>query len=152
MELGELSQAEAAIVITEDRLAIDVEGLAADVPTFEPGATHAGSDTLDDQRPFEFCDRTIDDHDDGSAECATGIDIFAERNELDAQATQFIEHFEIVPNRAGDTIARPYDNYIELAATSVDHELVEPGTAGFGTADAVSVFVDDLEAALLSKQ
>ena len=126
MEFGELAQAHPAVTITKNRLAIDVEGLATDVPAFEFRPTHAGSDAFDDQRSFQFGDRT-DDHDDGSAECSAGIDIFAERNELDAQATQFIEDFQIVSNRAGDAIARPDDNDIELAAASVDQELIEPG-------------------------
>ena len=55
-------------------------------------------------------------------------------------------------NRAGDAIARPDDNDIELAAASVDQELIQAGPLRPGAADAVSVFVDDLEAALLSKR
>ena len=151
MELGEFAQAHPAATIMKNRLAIDVEGLAADVPAFEFRPTHAGSDAFDYQRSFQLGD-CADDHDDGSAECATGIDIFAERNELDAEPTQFIEDFQIVSNRAGDAIARPDDNDIELAAASVDQELIQAGPLRPGAADAVSVFVDDLEAALLSKR
>ena len=111
------------VTITKNRLAIDVEGLATDVPAFEFGTAHPGADALDDQVAFEFCDRA-DDHDDGSAECSAGVDIFAERDELDAEATQFIEDFQIVSNRAGDAIARPDYDDVELAAASVSQKLI----------------------------
>ena len=128
MKLGEFAQAHSAVTIPKNRLAIDLERLAADMASFEFRAAHAGSDTFDDQRPFQFGDRA-DDDDDGTAQRSASIEVFAEADELDAKVIQLVEHFEIVPNGAGDAIARPYQDYIELAPTSIGHELVEPGTA-----------------------
>ena len=150
MEFGEFAQAESAVTIPKNRLAIDLERLAADVPAFELGAPHAGADTFDDQVAFEFGDRA-DDHDDGSAQRSAGVDIFAEADELDAEMTQFIEHFQIVLNRAGDAITGPDQDDIELAPASVGQKLVQSGPLRLGAADAVGVLMDDLEAALLSE-
>ena len=52
VSLGDLSQTLAELPITDDGLAIQIERLAADVATFEPGAPHAGADPLDDQIPL----------------------------------------------------------------------------------------------------
>ena len=148
MELGEFAQAHPAATIMKNRLAIDVEGLATDVPAFEFRPTHTGSDAFDYQRSFQFGDRA-DDHDDGSAECSAGIEVFAEADELDAEATQFIENFQVVPDGASDSVTGPdYDNF-ELAAPSVSQKLIQPGPLRLGAADFVGVLVNDLKAPLL---
>ena len=117
-----------AVTIPKNRLAIDVERLAADMPAFEFGTAHPGADAFDDQdRSSSAIAPMITTMARPSA--SAGIDIFAERDELDAEVTQFIEDFQIVSNRAGDAIARPDDNDIELAAASVGQELIEPGRA-----------------------
>ena len=148
MKLGEFAQAQSAVTIPKNRVAIDVERLAADVPAFEFGAAHPGADTLDDEVAFELRDRA-DDHDDSSAECSAGVDIFAERDELDAEATQFIEDFQIVPDRAGDTITGPDYDDVELATASVSQKLVQSRPLRLGAADFVSVLMNDLETPLL---
>ena len=63
---GDLSQALPAATILEDRLPVEIERPAADVPAFEACPPHAGTDPLDDQVAFQFRDRP-DDHHDGPA-------------------------------------------------------------------------------------
>jgi hypothetical protein len=46
---GDLPQALAATAIAEDGLAVKFEWLSSDMPAFEPGASHAGFYSLDDQ-------------------------------------------------------------------------------------------------------
>ncbi len=72
-----------------------VQWIAADVPAFEPGSAHAGAHSLDDQVAFELGDRT-DDDDDGPAQRAGRVDLFAEADELDIDAVQLVQDFEEV--------------------------------------------------------
>ena len=130
-----------------DGFTVEFERLAADVTAFEPGAPHAGADPLDDQVAFQFGDGADDDHD-GAAQRAAGVDLFAERDELDVEPVQLVQHFEEVFHRAGDPVRGPDQDHVELAAAGIPHQFVQPGPAGLHAADPVGVFVDDLVAAL----
>ena len=103
MRLGDLSDGLTAVPVVEVSIAIYIQRRSADAAAFETCAPHAGADTLDDQVAFEFRERS-DDHDDGTAQRAAGVDIFTERDELDVEPVQLVEHFEEVPHRAGDSI------------------------------------------------
>jgi hypothetical protein len=50
----------------EDSNPIDVERTTADMPAFQPGTTHAGAHSFDDEISLEFGDGP-DDDDDGSS-------------------------------------------------------------------------------------
>lgn len=63
MGVCDLSQAQAAALIAEDGIAIELERMTADVPAFEPGAPHAGAHPLDNEIAFEFGDRIDDGYD-----------------------------------------------------------------------------------------
>ena len=114
------------------------------------GATHAGTDPFDDQVTFQLGDRTEDDND-GAAQRAGRVDVFAEADELDAETAELVQHFQIMANRTGDAVPSPDHHHVKLAAASVCHELIEAGTLSFGAADPVSVFVNDLQPSLLGK-
>ena len=103
MRLGDLAQAVAAAAIPHDRRAVEFECWAADVTPFELGAPHAGADALDDQVAFELRDGA-DDDDDGSAQRAARIDLFAEAYELDSQMVEFIQNLQEVDYRPGDAV------------------------------------------------
>src|SRR5579864_9059655 len=135
------------LAISEDSGAIEFERPAADVAPFEAGAPPAGAHPLDDQVAFELRDGP-DDHHDGAAQRAAGVDLLAEADELDVEPVQFVQDFEEVPSRAGDAIAGPDQDHIEAAAAGVAHHVVETGPARPGAADPVGVLLDDLEAAL----
>ena len=127
---GDLPQALATTAITADCLTIHVDRLPTDVPAFQPGSPHAGTNTFDDQIAFELGDRA-DDHDDGPAQGAGRIDRFAEADELDVQAIELIEHFEQVLGRACDPIARPDQDDIELARRASRIRSPSPGRLAF---------------------
>jgi hypothetical protein len=57
------------------------------VPAFETSTPHAGADSFDDQVAFELGDGS-DDHDDGAAQRAARVDIFAEADELDVDPVE----------------------------------------------------------------
>jgi hypothetical protein len=92
--------------IAEDRIAVDVEWPAADMATFELGASHAGADALDNKVALQLGDRA-DDHDHGAAQRSAGIDVLTEGHELDLQMSEFVEDLEEVTDGAGDAIKRP---------------------------------------------
>ena len=95
MTTSDLTQAFATATIAEDGLPIDLDGLPSDVPAFQPGSSHAGTNPFNDQVAFELRDRA-DDHDDGPTQRAGRIDRFAEANELDVEPIKLVErnHFE----------------------------------------------------------
>jgi hypothetical protein len=80
--LCELAEALTALPIPEDGDAVEVQWLASDVLALELGPPHAGADPLDDETPLELGDDP-DDHDDRPAQRASGVDLFAEADELD---------------------------------------------------------------------
>ena len=145
--LRQLSQALTVLTIAKDGAAVEVQRLTPDVPTFEAGSAHAGADSLDDQVALQFRDRS-DDHHDSPAQRTAGVDLFAERDELDAEVVELIEDLEEVAGGAGDSIEGPDHEHIEAAMAGVAHQLVKTGAARLRAGDAVAVFLDDLEAAL----
>ena len=96
MALGDLTQALALATIAQDGGIVQRERSAADGPAFETGATHAGTHALDDQVALKFGDGA-DDHHDGPAQRAAGVDLLSERDELEVEPNELIEHFEQVP-------------------------------------------------------
>ena len=145
--LRQLAQALTVLTVAKDRAAVEIERLTSDVPAFEAGASHAGAHPLDDQVAFQFRDRSDDDHD-GPAQRAAGVDLFAERDELDAEMVEFVEDLEEVAGGAGDPVEGPDHDDIEAAVAGVAHQLVQTGPARLRAGDPVGVFLDDLEAAL----
>ena len=93
--------------------------ITADVLAFETGAPHAGAHPFDDQVALQLSDGADDDYD-GPAQRTAGVDLFPERDELDAYPVQVVEHLEEVTSGACDAIARP------------DQHDVEAGTAAIG--------------------
>ena len=98
---------------------VQFQWMAADVTAFEASAPHAGAHSLDDEVALKLSDGADDDYD-GSAQRAAGVDLFPERDELDAYPVQVVEHIEEVTSGACDAIARP------------DQHDVEAGTAAIG--------------------
>lgn len=88
---GQLAETLAALAIPEDGGAIEVERRPSDTLALEPGAAHAGAHSLDDQVAFQFSDRA-DNDDDGAAQRAASVDLFAERHELDVETVQLVEN------------------------------------------------------------
>jgi len=121
---GDLAQAHTELAIAKDSFAIDIERLAPDVSAFELGAPHAGAHPLDDQVTFEFSNDT-DDHDDGTAQRSSCVDLLAERDELDSESVQLVEHLQKVPGRAGDAIACPYQDDIETSSAGIAHQIIQ---------------------------
>src|SRR3974390_471693 len=128
-------------------MAIDLEPRPANTLAFQPGTPHAGAHSLDNQVAFELCDGA-DDGDHGPAQRAAGVDILAERDELDLQVIQLVQHFQQVFHRARQTIESPDQHHLELASPGIAHELVEARTPGLHPPDLVGVFLADLEAPL----
>jgi len=139
---GDLAEAPAVLAIPNDSRAIQIERWTADVLAFEPGASHAGADSLNDQAALELCDRA-DDDDDGPTQRTTGVDLLAEADELDVEPVELIQHFQEVTSRPSDAITRPDQDGIEPAAAGIGHHLIETRPPGFGAADPVCVFVND---------
>ena len=88
---GELAKAHAALPVPTDGYAIKFQRRASDVLTFKARPPHAGTDSLDDQAAFQFCDGS-DDHHYGAAQRAAGIDIFPEADILDPYSVELIKH------------------------------------------------------------
>ena len=103
MASSDLAKALSAAAIGTDRYVIESQWHATDVPVLEPGPAHTGFHPLNDQVAFEFSDRGDDDHD-GPAERPAGVDVFPEADELDVETVEFIEHFEVLLHRPGDSI------------------------------------------------
>jgi hypothetical protein len=104
VSLGDLGQAHCAVTVTENGGAVEVEWGATDMPAFQFGAAHTSSYAFDNKVTFQLGDGA-DDDDDGAAQRAAGVDVLSERNELDAEVVQLVEHFEEVTDRASDPIA-----------------------------------------------
>jgi len=145
--LGDLVQAHAAVAVSEHGGAIDIERMPADLAAFKPGPAHAGPDPFDDQVPLQLGDGA-DDHDDGAAERPAGVDVLAERDELDVEMVELIEDFDQVLHRPGQAVERPDQDNIEAAAAGVAEHLIEARAPSLGAADPVDVLLDDLQAAL----
>jgi len=146
---GDLAEAMSAIPFPEHRDPVDVDWPAANVAAFERGPAHAGPDSFDDEVPLQFGDRA-DDDDDGPAERTAGIEVLAEAHVFDVEAVEFVQHLEEVADGSSDPIRGPDQHHLETAASRVAQQLVEARPLGLGAGDAVGIFGDDLEAALVS--
>jgi hypothetical protein len=80
--LCQLTETVTSLTIPQDSAAIENKWLASDVAAFELGPPHAGPHSLDDQVALEFGDGA-DDDDNGPAQGTSGVDLFAEADELD---------------------------------------------------------------------
>jgi hypothetical protein len=94
---GYLAEAAPVLTAPNDGFTIEIMRLAADVTIFRFGAPHTGAHSFDDPIPFQ-CGDGADDDDDGAAELATGVDLFAEADELDLLPVEINEHFQKVPS------------------------------------------------------
>src|ERR1700756_5169085 len=112
MSCGDLADALPVLTIADDGCAIEIKRPASDVSTLELGAPHTGAHPLDDQVAFEFRDGADDDYD-GSAQRPSGIELFAEADELDVEPVEFVEDLEEVLHRPGDSIGCPHQDNIE---------------------------------------
>lgn len=144
---SQLPQALSLAAFTRDGFAIKVKRSASDVPAFETRSAHTGLDPLDDQAAFEFRDGTHDD-DDGPAQRAARIDLFAESDELDLQVIQLIENLQEMGYGPRDPVEGPDQHHIEPTAPCIAQQFVQARTFGLGAADRVGVFLCDLIAAL----
>jgi len=86
MQLCQLPEAEVASAIAKDGCVIEFERSATQAFPFELCAPHAGTDSLDDQGPFQLGDDG-NDHDDGPTQWASSVQILSKADELDVQAT-----------------------------------------------------------------
>ena len=103
MSLCDLTKALTLAAVALDGGIVEEQWLPSDVPAFEAGAPHAGAHPLDDQVSLKFSNGA-DDDDDGSAQRATNVDIFPERDILDIEPAEFVENVEEVFHRPGDSI------------------------------------------------
>ena len=103
MGLRDVGQAVAPIAVPEDSNPVDLERTPADMPALQPGPAHPGTYPFDDEVPLQLGDGA-DDDDDGPSQRATGIEVLPKTYELDLQMVEFIQHFEEVPDRAGDPV------------------------------------------------
>jgi hypothetical protein len=84
MAFCDLAQALALAAIALYPDVIQLERITADVAAFKTGASHAGAYPLDDKVTFQF-GNGADDDDDGPTQRTAGIDLLAERDELDIE-------------------------------------------------------------------
>jgi hypothetical protein len=128
MVLCDLAQALSAPAIAKDGFTIEIKRPAADVTTLEAGAPHAGTHPLDNKVAFQFRDRP-DDHHDGAAQGAAGVDLLAETDELDLEPVQLVQHFEEVLHRPCDPVRGPDQDHVEASPPCIPHQIVESGPA-----------------------
>ena|SRR6185437_6390376 len=76
VSFGDLPQAEAAGAIADNGWFVQGQRFAADMSALETRATHAGTDSLHDQRSFQLRDRDNDRHN-GLAQRTCGVDLLA---------------------------------------------------------------------------
>ena len=103
MALGDLPQTLAMLAVSLDGGMVQVQWSTAYVLTFEAGTRHAGTDPLDDEASLEFGDRA-DDYNDGAPQRTARVDILPERDVLDVEPVQFVEHIQKVLHRPGDPV------------------------------------------------
>ena len=96
---SQLTQALSAAAIAKHGIVIEIEWASSDMAAFEPGATHAGADPLDDQVALELGDGS-DNDDDSTAQRTAGVDLLAIADELDVEAVQLIEDLQTAKTSA----------------------------------------------------
>src|SRR4051812_13016762 len=93
---GDLLQRVAEVVtVVADLLGVDGDRRAADLAAIELGAAHAALDAFDDQSALELGNGT-DDRDQSFAHRSGGVDVLAQRDELDVHAMELVEQLEEV--------------------------------------------------------
>ena len=97
--LRQLAKALTLVAIAQDADAIEVEWLAPDGTAFELRPSHAGAHSLDDQVTFQLGNGS-DNHHHRTTQWAAGVDLFAERDELDVEAVQLVQSFKEVFDRS----------------------------------------------------
>jgi hypothetical protein len=102
----------------EHSYAIDLQRLAPDVPAFEPGTSHAGTDAFDDQVALELGDGADDDHH-RATQRAAGVEVLPEADELDLEMVELIEYLKEVADGPGDPVASPDQHDLEPAAAGI---------------------------------
>ena len=65
-----------------------------------------------------------DNYNHRSPERATSIEILSEADELDLESTEFIQHFQEMARRAGQSIRSPDHHHLETSATGVPQQSV----------------------------
>src|ERR1039457_1364320 len=95
MLFGDLSQTPATLTVLLDGEVVQYQRSPAGPLTFQPCAAHARAHSFDDQAAFKLSDRT-DDHDDGAAQRAGGIDVFPEADVLDSDSIQLVQDIKEV--------------------------------------------------------
>ncbi len=143
----QLAKAHSTLPVTTDGSAVEIKGRPTDVPAFKASAPHAGAHSLDDQVAFEFSDRS-DDHDDGAAQRAARVDLFAEADELDVEPVELVQHLEEMPGGAGDAIGCPDQDHIEASPTGIPHHVIQTWPARLCAGDPVGVLLRNFIAAL----
>jgi hypothetical protein len=123
MLLGNPSEAQTSPAITHDRDSVDIERGSAYAAAIKLGSAHARADALDDQGPFQLCDRR-DDHYDRASQWTVCVDGFALGKELDAEVVQFVEDLQEVLGTTGQPVARPHENDIKAMAGGVAQQPV----------------------------
>jgi hypothetical protein len=146
--LCQLAEALSALPIPEDGDAVEVEWLASDVLALEFGPPHPGADPLDDEAPLQL-GNDPDDDDDRPAQGAAGVDLLAERDELDVEVDQLIQNLEEVLDRPGDPVGSSDQDDVEPAAAGIPQQSIETRPARFRAGDPVRELLDDLISALL---
>jgi hypothetical protein len=86
--------------------------------SFQFRSPHAGSNSLDDKTIFELGYRA-DNHDYRPAEWASRVNIFAQANELDAEMSQLVEHFQEMANASRHPIEGSNEHDVEAMAPSI---------------------------------
>jgi len=117
------------------------------MPAFKFCPPHAGTDPFNDQTALQLRDRADDDHN-RPAQGTSGVDLFAEADELDVEPVQFVEHLEEVFYRPRDPVRSPDQDDVELVAAGVPHHGIESRPASLRATDRVGVGFDDPIAAL----
>jgi hypothetical protein len=151
VELRDLGEAEATRSITDDGLAIQVEGTAADMLAFQSRPPHASANPLDNEATLEFGDGS-DDDENGATQWTAAVDALANRDELYAEAMELIQGFQQVTYRARHAIEGGNHYDVEAVARSIRHQAIESRAAGAHSGDPViDIFVHDFEPALLGQ-
>jgi hypothetical protein len=83
------------------------------------------------------------------AQWASRVDIFAQADELDAEMSQLVEHFQEVANASRYPVERGYEHDVETMSPGICQQLIEAGSFHSGTGNNVCVFVRNFVSALL---
>jgi hypothetical protein len=134
--------------VRNNRNSVNVEWSAAYSPTFQPRSAHPRLHAFGNQRTFKLGNRT-DNHDYRPAQWASRVDIFAQADELDAEMSQLVEHFQEVANASRYPVERGYEHDVETMSPGICQQLIEAGSFRSGTGNNVCVFVRNFVSALL---